>query len=118
MLRLLEAAMNRMLFPCVIATIVLASPWFPLFAQSLESISIASGRQVATAMCANCHEISPTSNPKTVIGPKFDDIANLPSTTALSLKVFLRSTHNQMPNFILPSADTDDVIAYILSLKR
>jgi hypothetical protein len=46
------------------------------------------------------------------------DIANLRSTTAISLKAFLRSNHSNMPNFIISSADTDDVIAYILSLKR
>jgi len=91
---------------------------FPLLAQPLDSSSIASGRQVATTLCANCHEISPTAYPTTVVGPKFDDVANLPSTTALSLNVFLRSNHNRMPNFILSGADTDDVIAYILSLKR
>jgi hypothetical protein len=50
--------------------------------------------------------------------PSFIAIANMPSTTALSLKVFLRSNHNRMPNFIMSNADTDDVINYILSLKQ
>jgi cytochrome c len=109
--------MSRLKLPCVIAAVTFAVQ-FPLLAQPLDSNSIASGRQVATTICANCHEISPTAYPTTVIGPKFDAIANLPSTTALSLKVFLRSSHNRMPYFILSSTDTDDVIAYILSLKR
>jgi len=48
-----------------------------------------------------------------------EDIANRPSTAALSLKEFLRSPHKgRMPNFLLSRADTDDVIAYILSLKQ
>ena len=108
--------MNWIKLPCVIgiATILMPSP---LLAQPLDS-GIASGRQVAASICANCHEISPTNYPTTVIGPKFDDIANLPSTTVLSLKVFLRSSHNRMPNFILSNDDMDNVIAYILSLKR
>jgi len=42
----------------------------------------------------------------------------MPSTTALSLKVFLRSSHNKMPNLIISDPDTDDLIAYILSLKE
>ena len=42
----------------------------------------------------------------------------MPSTTALSLKVFLRSNHNEMPNLIIPDSETDDLIAYILSLKQ
>jgi mono/diheme cytochrome c family protein len=109
-----------MLLTCAIATVTLSAQ-FPIFAQvaqPLGSGNISSGRQIAATICSNCHEIGPTAYPKTVIGPKFDDIANLPSTTAISLKVFLRSSHNLMPNFILSRDDTDDVIAYILSLKR
>ena len=109
--------MNRIELPCAIVAATLATQ-SPLLAQTLDIGGIASGRKVAATICANCHEISPTNYPTTVIGPKFDDIANLPSTTALSLKVFLRSSHNRMPNFILSNDDTDDVIAYILSLKR
>ena len=51
-------------------------------------------------------------------GPDLTAIANLPSTTALSLRVFLQSSHRTMPNLIIGRADTDDLIAYILSLKR
>jgi mono/diheme cytochrome c family protein len=109
--------MNRIILLCAIAAATFAAQ-FPLLAQPLDSGSIASGRQVAATLCANCHEISPTMYPTTVVGPKFDDIASLPSTTALSLKVFLRSNHNRMPNLILSGTDMDDVIAYILSLKR
>ena len=75
----------------------------------------ASGRKTATALCGTCHQViggegrdSPAS---------FVDIANMTSTTALSLKVFLRSSHKEMPNLIIDSSDTDDLIAYILSLK-
>lgn len=42
----------------------------------------------------------------------------MPSTTALSLKVFLRSNHKEMPNLIISNTDTDDIVAYILSLNR
>lgn len=45
-------------------------------------------------------------------------VAALPSTTALSLKVFLRTNHNNMPNLHLSDAETDDLVAYILSLKN
>jgi cytochrome c len=76
----------------------------------------ASGRKTATALCGTCHQVvggkgrdSPAS---------FVDIANVTSTTALSLKVFLRSSHKEMPNLIIDSSDTDDLIAYILSLKE
>jgi cytochrome c len=48
----------------------------------------------------------------------FAEIAKLPSTTALSLKVFLQTSHRNMPNFILQPDEAGDVVAYILSLKR
>ena len=90
----------------------------PIFAQPSESTRITSGRQIAITICGNCHE-DPASSRNSAVGPRLEDIANLPSTTALSLKEFLGSRHKKrMPNFLLSRADTDDVIAYILSLKR
>src|SRR6476469_1047965 len=63
----------------------------------------ASGRKAATALCGTCNQViggegrdSPAS---------FVDIANVTSTTALSLKVFLRSSHKEMPNLIIDSSD-------------
>ena len=90
---------------------------FPILAQPSESGSITSGHQIAITICGNCHEVS-TYSRKTAIGPKLEDIANLPSTTAQSLREFLGSRHKRMPNFIISRADTEDVVAYILTLKR
>jgi mono/diheme cytochrome c family protein len=73
------------------------------------------GRQTATTLCASCHRTGETRQGG---APSFLDIANMPSTTALSLKVFLGSNHKAMPNLIISNADTDDLIAYILSLKQ
>jgi hypothetical protein len=42
----------------------------------------------------------------------------MPSTTELSLKVFLRSSHRNMPNFILSREEMDSVTWYILGLKK
>ena len=109
--------MNRIMPACAIAAVTLVTQ-FPILAQPVERDGISSGRQIAVKICGNCHEISPTMSPKTAGGPRFEDIANLPSTTALSLKVFLRSSHKRVRNLILSGADSDDVIAYILSLKR
>ena len=75
-----------------------------------------SGRQGATTIYSSCHQVIGGTRRD---GPlSFVDIANMPSTTALSLKVFLRSSHNKMPNLIISDPDTDDLIAYILSLKE
>ena len=111
--------MNRLLLlPCAIVTITLGAQ-FPIYAQlakPLEGNKISLGQQIAIKMCGDCHDA--TGSERFEVGPSFENIANLPSTTALALKAFLRSNHSNMPNFIISGADTDDVIAYILSLKR
>ena len=87
----------------------------PIHAQ--ESLGDAgSGRRLAINWCSGCHSVVP----KTVgiFEADFAEIAKLPSTTALSLRVFLRSNHNRMPNFILQPEEADDIVAYILSLKH
>jgi mono/diheme cytochrome c family protein len=73
------------------------------------------GRQTAMTLCAPCHQVGETRQDG---APSFVDIANMPSTTALSLKVFLRSNHKAMPNLIIPDSETDDLIAYILNLEQ
>ena len=75
------------------------------------------GRQVAMALCSSCHRVTEGQRRPRGIA-SFFAIANLPSTTALSLKVFLRSNHTGMPNLIVSESDSDALIDYILSLKR
>lgn len=108
--------MNQIIFLCAIAATTFAAALFPAHGQTPGNPS--SGRQIATTTCGSCHYTFATKGSKTEVPPSFEDIANLTSTTALSLKVFLRSNHKQMPNLILSDAEADDVIAYILSLKR
>ena len=80
--------------------------------------SAAAGHQLAKAWCKECHSIETatigTANP----GPDFIKVANQPSTTALSLKVFMKTSHHRMPNLIITPAQADDLTNYILSLKR
>jgi mono/diheme cytochrome c family protein len=84
---------------------------------AVDSGSISSGHQIAITICGNCHEVPASS--QTAVSPKLEDIANRPSTTALSLKSFLvYGTKKRIPNFILSMADTNDMIAYVLSFKR
>jgi mono/diheme cytochrome c family protein len=82
------------------------------------SDSAAAGHRLAEAWCKECHAIEAatigTANP----GPDFIKVANQLSTTELSLKVFLQSSHRSMPNLILKPDETDNLVNYILSLKR
>ena len=85
-------------------------------APSEQSADPSVGRHLAETVCSECHQISPTSPPsKNPKAPIFGDISRLPE---LSIKVFLRTSHPTMPNFILSSEEIDSVTAYILSLAR
>lgn len=98
---------------------------FPVLAQPLSGDAI-SGRKIANSQCSSCHRVLPMLFPdkgETLPidkdgPPSFQSVADMTSTTALSLKVFLRSNHKNMPNLILSDAEADDIIAYILSLKK
>jgi hypothetical protein len=76
------------------------------------------GRQVAIELCSSCHRVTEGPRLPGQDVASFFAIANLPSTTALSLKVFLRSNHKGMPNLIVSESDSDKLIDYMLSLKR
>lgn len=80
--------------------------------------SISAGHQLAEAWCKTCHAIGPDASGAPHAGPDFIKVANMPSTTELALKVFLRTSHPSMPNIVLTSEQTDNLVTYILSLKR
>jgi len=69
------------------------------------------GERLAAHNCATCHGAHGAA-------PAFTAIAAMPSTTQTSLAVFLRTSHASMPNLILSAADRNNLIAYILSLRR
>lgn len=75
------------------------------------------GARLAQAWCSECHAVAAKTVAGERQGPDFIEIANRAKTTALSLNVFLRSNHDNMPNFIIARGDADDIVAYILSLK-
>jgi mono/diheme cytochrome c family protein len=77
------------------------------------------GRILAENVCMACHRIEagetgPGPNPD---APSFFAIAKMPSVTALSISVFLRSPHVQMPDLILEPNEISAAAAYILSLS-
>jgi len=81
---------------------------FPAFAQSGDAVF---GREIATKRCSSCHRVLPMTLADTADPPSFQSIADLSSTTGISLNAFLHSNHQNMPNFIISSADSNDLIA-------
>jgi len=85
---------------------------------SPETSNVSEGHRLAEAWCKACHVIDMRTAGTANTAPDFVAIANQPSTTELSLKVFLGSNHRNMPNLILRPEPADNLVSYILSLKR
>lgn len=84
----------------------------------LAQDSVSAGRRLAEAWCKDCHALEATGSGRLSRAPDFVRIANRTSTTELSLKVFLRSSHREMPNLIIAPDQADDLVQFILSLRR
>ena len=75
--------------------------------------------------CSSCHRVLPMPlvdkrqpTPADSGPPSFQSVADQTSTTALSLTVFFRSEHRNMPNIMISETQSDDLVAYILGLKE
>ena len=76
------------------------------------------GYALAKKTCARCHRIGKAEEtPKLYSATAFQAIADNPASTELSLRVFLKSPHRDMPDLILSDTEIDDIVAYILGLK-
>lgn len=80
--------------------------------------NVGQGRRLAQADCAQCHGIDRNSYSSNLAAPTFDDIANVPGMTKWALTVALQTSHRSMPNLVVKGRDAEDLIDYILSLKR
>jgi len=90
--------------------------------------SAAIGSLVAERMCSFCHRIAPSRQADVEAGaPDFVDIANQPGRDAAFLRQVTNETHLirsvgqppiAMPTILLTPESREDVIAYILTLRR
>jgi len=76
---------------------------------------IAAGHGLAREARRACHIVDPEARPPRIfeIGPAFRDIANTPGMTRTAIRVFLASSHPEMPNPILTTDEIADVTANI-----
>jgi|YNPMSStandDraft_1061717.scaffolds.fasta_scaffold00039_38 mono/diheme cytochrome c family protein len=79
---------------------------------------VASGAAIAERWCTSCHAVGPGAGRATDGAPTLQSVADRASTTVTSLTVFLRTPHDRMPDLSLTREETEDLIAYILSLRR
>lgn len=76
------------------------------------------GHALARAWCHSCHIVEQSSFGISNGAPPFAAVARLPSTTSLSLRVFLQTSHKPMPDLQMSNEQIADVTAYILSLRQ
>lgn len=93
----------------------------------LDAASIGRGRSTADTVCWACHVVGADQEFSPILrdpAPDFRTIAQRPDITMQSLTAFLHSTHRTegkpytMPNPRLSDDMIDDVVTYILSLRR
>ena len=87
------------------------------FAQNLGDAK--AGSEYASQICGECHavqadaRVSPNNR-----APTFQAVANSRGMNEMALRAWFQTAHPTMPNLVIKGKDADDVIAYILSLKR
>lgn len=96
------------------ALALLSSP-----AASAELGDARRGRAYAEAICAQCHAVAPAekASPRLEATP-FSVLSGLPGLNERALGVFLQTPHAEMPNLVVTGQDRDDLIAYIMGLRR
>jgi mono/diheme cytochrome c family protein len=97
--------------------ILIATWWLAASNVAPAADSVSEGYRLAGAWCKTCHAIEPQMRAASDQAPSFWAIANRHGTTALSLKVFLKTSHQNMPNLVISPDEADDLADYILSLK-
>jgi mono/diheme cytochrome c family protein len=108
----LVARVARLMGAGLLAAAALAPP------AAAESGNAARGRALAERFCAKCHAVAPGRTGPELAVPSFMRMAADPEQTRASLRQFIMLPHYEMQPQTLTSAEIDDVIAYILSLRR
>jgi len=107
---------NALIVAAILATLCGAPE--PAAAEDIPG-DVTSGRVLAGKVCAKCHNVRRNGSESPLPeAPPFQQVANAPSTTELSLRVFLQTPHRLMPDLRLTTEERDDAISYILSLKQ
>lgn len=75
------------------------------------------GHAYAKKFCTDCHAIEKDENLLLGDVPTFHEVANSDGMSPRALVVWLRTSHPNMPDFIIPPEDIDDIVAYIMSLR-
>ena len=83
-----------------------------------DTSATAAGQALAKQWCGECHIVTADqSHAQSASAPSFFAVADDPSVTEGGLRAFLATPHPPMPDIVLDRQQTDEIIAYILSLR-
>jgi mono/diheme cytochrome c family protein len=110
-------ASNRRRAPWVLAALLAVG--VPLTAARADDVGDpVEGHKLATVWCSNCHLLPGATQATATGAPTFAAIAADRSITPLSLRAFLQTPHDRMPDLHLSNSEMDDLIAYVLSTRH
>ncbi|MCZ7595452.1 cytochrome c [Hyphomicrobium sp.] len=89
----------------------------PVGASAVELGDKDAGHAYAQKVCADCHAVEKDTNFLFTDIPSFQEVADSQGMSPRALAVWLQTSHPNMPDFIIPPDDMDNVIAYIMSLR-
>jgi len=94
-------------------SVIASSAW------AAENANVSDGLHFAQSVCAECHAVHDGEPaPAGAKAPSFTTVANTPGMSANALNVWFQTSHPTMPNLKLSNRERDDIIAYILSLRK
>jgi len=100
----------------IVAVLMLATSASAALAVELGNPGL--GFDYAREACAECHAVEANDFESPVFeAPAFEEIANVPAMSRLALISFFQTSHEIMPNFVIPPEEVDNLTTYILSLK-
>ena len=78
------------------------------------------GQAFAEARCADCHAVTPGQISSNPAAPEFEAVANTQGLTRASLTQWLNNSHDfpREMYFALPEEKVDDLVSYMLTLRR
>jgi mono/diheme cytochrome c family protein len=92
---------------------------FPIASRADDFGDAGKGYTFALKHCAGCHAVNAGEAYSPHPGARnFTSAAKTSGMTGRALAVWLDTSHPTMPDFILRTEDRDNVIAYILSLRK
>jgi len=91
----------------------------PVQAQDSEDADIAKGRELAYALCAQCHLNAGQGEKEGPMGvPGFAAVANRKAQTFDGIVRWLKAVPPMMPDHHLTLDEIDDLAAFIMSLRK